>query len=162
MEKVLLKRPTQALTVFESYKESELSLEDIFEKIHVKLNKTRGAAGALARFNFRENTMNYIGLGNISSMLLSNNKMKTLISMNGIVGHGNPKFQVLSYPLPEYFIFFMYSDGLLTHWDLEKYPGLLLKPSPLIAAVLYRDYKRKRDDSTIVVIKKYPLYSGPH
>ena len=33
----------------------------------------------------------------------------------------------------------MHSDGMQTDWDLNAYPGLTVRDSGLIAAVLYRD-----------------------
>jgi hypothetical protein len=38
------------------------------------------------------------------------------------------------------------SDGLGTHWSLDAYPGLSGRHPTLIAAVLYRDFDRGRDD----------------
>jgi hypothetical protein len=47
----------------------------------------------------------------------------------------------------------MHSDGLTSHWSLDAYPGLRLRHPALVAAVLYRDYQRGRDDVTVVVGK---------
>jgi hypothetical protein len=45
----------------------------------------------------------------------------------------------------------MHSDGLISHWSLDAYPGLRLRQPALVAAVLYRDFQRGRDDVTVVV-----------
>jgi hypothetical protein len=45
----------------------------------------------------------------------------------------------------------MHSDGLSSHWSLDPYPGLRLRHPALIAAVLYRDFSRHRDDVTVLV-----------
>ena len=47
----------------------------------------------------------------------------------------------------------MHSDGLTTHWTLERLPGLAARHPSLIAGVLYRDFKRGRDDVTVVVAR---------
>ena len=47
----------------------------------------------------------------------------------------------------------MHSDGLLSRWDLQLYPTLAQRHPSLIAAVLYRDYNRNRDDVTVLVAK---------
>jgi len=44
-------------------------------------------------------------------------------------------------------------NGLSTKWDLDHYPGLGSKDPSIIAAVLYRDYARGRDDATVMVVK---------
>jgi hypothetical protein len=48
----------------------------------------------------------------------------------------------------------IHSDGLMTQWNLDAYPGLLHCDPSVIAGVLYRDYTRGRDDTTVVVIRR--------
>jgi hypothetical protein len=50
----------------------------------------------------------------------------------------------------------MNSDGLVTNWRLNQYPGLMKKDPVVIAAVLYRDFSRGRDDVAILVVKEAP------
>jgi hypothetical protein len=47
----------------------------------------------------------------------------------------------------------MHSDGLTSRWKLADYPGLSHRVPALIAAILYRDFKRGRDDATILVAR---------
>jgi hypothetical protein len=47
----------------------------------------------------------------------------------------------------------MHSDGLATRWQLERYPGLANQRASLIASTLYRDFSRRHDDATVVVVK---------
>jgi hypothetical protein len=47
----------------------------------------------------------------------------------------------------------LHSDGLATRWDLSKYPGLTHRHPTLIAAALYRDFARGRDDVTVFVAR---------
>ena len=47
----------------------------------------------------------------------------------------------------------MCSDGIGTRWNLDAYPGLLEHHPMLLAAVLYRDFQRGRDDATVVVVR---------
>jgi hypothetical protein len=47
----------------------------------------------------------------------------------------------------------MHSDGLSARWDLMSYPGLLRRAPGVIAAVLYRDMARTRDDATVIVAR---------
>ena len=48
----------------------------------------------------------------------------------------------------------MHSDGLQTKWKLDAYPGLQMRHPSLVAAVLYRDYRRGRDDVTVLVARE--------
>jgi hypothetical protein len=50
----------------------------------------------------------------------------------------------------------MHSDGIATHWDLGSYPGLARRHPALVAGVLYRDHARRRDDATVVVVRRSP------
>ena len=46
------------------------------------------------------------------------------------------------------------TDGIGTRWDLNAYPGLEARHPTLIAAVLYRDFARARDDASVLVIRQ--------
>jgi hypothetical protein len=48
----------------------------------------------------------------------------------------------------------MHSDGLLTNWSLDAYPGLLTRHPALIAGVMYRDFRRGRDDVTVLAVRR--------
>jgi hypothetical protein len=47
----------------------------------------------------------------------------------------------------------MYSDGLASHWSLDRLPGLAARHPALLAGVLYRDHSRRRDDVTVVAVQ---------
>jgi hypothetical protein len=47
----------------------------------------------------------------------------------------------------------MQSDGIKSHWALDRYLGLSERHPGLIAGVLYRDFHRATDDSTVVVLR---------
>jgi hypothetical protein len=50
-------------------------------------------------------------------------------------------------------ILIMHSDGLQSRWDLARYPGLLARQPALIAGVLLRDFRRDRDDASVLIMK---------
>jgi hypothetical protein len=74
-----------------------------------------------------------------------------MVSMNGTVGHSVAKFQQFSYPWERGSLLIMHSDGIATRWNVEQYSGLASSHTALIAAVLYRDFSRGRDDATVLV-----------
>ena len=47
----------------------------------------------------------------------------------------------------------MHSDGVKTHWTLEDYPGLVRRHPGLVAGLLFRDFRRERDDATVIVAR---------
>jgi hypothetical protein len=48
----------------------------------------------------------------------------------------------------------MHSDGLLSRWSLDVYPGLARRDPALLAGVLYRDFRRGRDDVTVLAVSR--------
>jgi hypothetical protein len=51
-------------------------------------------------------------------------------------------------------VLIMHTDGLTSHWSLEQSPGLGRRHPTIIAAVLYRDFSRHRDDVTVFVARE--------
>jgi hypothetical protein len=76
--------------------------------------------------------------------------------MHGTVGHDLRKIQQFQYPWPAGALLVMNSDGLVSSWSLGRYPGLASRAPSLIAAILYRDFHRGRDDATVVVLRDSP------
>lgn len=125
----------------------------ILEAAHGALRTTRGAAMAVARCNFAKREVVYAGAGNIAGSFASVGPRKQMISHAGIVGHKIHSSRELPYAWPTGALLVMHSDGLETHWNLDDYPGLVDRHPALVAAVLYRDFTRGRDDVTVVVLR---------
>jgi hypothetical protein len=123
----------------------------ILSDIHGALAKTRGAAVSVAEILHEKHVLNYAGAGNIVAAICSAGKTRSLVSMNGTVGHSVGKIQQFSNPLARDSALIMHSDGLGTRWNVEQYPGLASRHPALLAGVLFRDFCRKRDDATILV-----------
>lgn len=122
------------------------------EAAHAAIAGTRGAAMAVARIDLEAGKLTYAGVGNISGTLLDAGQSRGLFSHNGIVGHQMRKVQEFEYPWQASSTLVMYSDGLQSRWSLDKYPGLAVRVPPVIAGVLYRDFKRGKDDVTVVAV----------
>jgi hypothetical protein len=126
------------------------------EAAHGHLSGTRGAAVALACVDVTAGRLIYAGVGNIAGTLLDGaDGSRGLFSHNGTVGHLMRKVQEFEYPWGPASTLIMHSDGLQTRWALSKYPGLGRRHPAVIAGVLYRDFKRGRDDATVVVISPF-------
>ena len=121
---------------------------------HLALGKTRGAAGAMVQISPAQKQVAGSGIGNISMRLCTHEVTKSLVSDNGTLGGTARRAQEARLEWGEDAICVMHSDGLSTQWTLGDYPGLAARPAAVIAGVLYRDYRRERDDATVVVIKE--------
>lgn len=125
----------------------------IMRECHDALKKTRGAAAAIATIDHGKGIISFAGLGNISAVLVNGGHTRGLASHNGTVGHQMSRIQEFTFPWGDENTLIMHSDGLATRWSLADYPGLLNKHPSLIAAVLYRDFSRERDDVTVLVAR---------
>jgi hypothetical protein len=85
--------------------------------------------------------------------LITGGVSKTLVSDNGTLGANVRKMQEFSQPWAPETLVVVHSDGLGTQWNLVDYPGLSHRHPSLVAAILYRDFRRIRDDVTVVVAR---------
>lgn len=123
----------------------------LLDRLHRGLRPTRGIAGAIAEIVPGAGTLRFAGIGNIAaSVHVEGARPRSLVSYNGILGHQARKIATLEYEWPAEALLVMHSDGLQTRWRLEDYPGLAQRDPSLVAAVLYRDFARGRDDVTVV------------
>jgi hypothetical protein len=103
---------------------------------------------------FDDSSLTFSGIGNIAGTLLSGGQSKKTVSMAGTLGHAMRTAREFSYSAGPGSVLIMHSDGLLTSWSLDGYPGLLTRHPALIAGVMYRDFKRGRDDATVLVARR--------
>src|SRR4029079_19016828 len=139
---------------------SRLSPAEIVEAAHQAAKPTRGAAFGVAVQDEGAGVVRFAGIGNIAAVVLNGAERRHLVSYNGIIGHDYRKILEFSHPWQAQSILLLHSDGLGTHWDLERYPGLLARDPSIIAGILYRDFTRGRDDVTVVVLKTR-IHDGP-
>lgn len=129
------------------------SAASILRDCHDALKKTRGAAAAIADISRDKRTLSYAGVGNISATVIDGRSRRGIASHNGTLGHQMHKLQEFTVPWNEDSILIMHSDGLGSKWDLNSYPGLASRHPSIIAAMLYRDFQRERDDVTVMAAK---------
>ena len=129
---------------------------EIVSLAHAALRPTRGAAVGLAEVWPGRREMTYTGVGNIGGAIIRSGATRSLVSHAGIVGHECRKTQSFTYPWSEESVLVLFSDGLQTRWALDRYPALASRDPALLAAVLYRDFSRGRDDVTVVAAREGP------
>jgi anti-sigma regulatory factor (Ser/Thr protein kinase) len=140
----------QAVNLFDE--NPEVSLQVTMQRIHGALRATRGAALLLLQVHLRDRKITCAGVGNISACTVLGETSKSFVSLNGTVGHQAHRFQEFTYDWPQSALLIFHSDGLQTKWKLGSYPGLQVRHPALVAAVLYRDFRRERDDVTVLVV----------
>lgn len=129
----------------------DLPLAVLLEKVHDGLRPTRGAAVAL--FRLTEGEIHYAGIGNIVGAAIQPEKTTRMVSISGTAGLTSLRARVFRYPGSAGVLIIMHSDGIGTSWALDKYPGLAAAHPSLIAAIMFRDFNRGRDDATVLAIR---------
>lgn len=132
------------------------STSSILRDFHGALKKTRGAAAAIAEISQEIGTLTFAGIGNISATVIEGSKHRGIASHNGTLGHQLHKIQEFTVPWSQDSVLVMHSDGLGSKWDLSQYPGLASKHPCIIAGILCRDFRREKDDVTVMTVKNGP------
>ncbi len=142
-----------ALTAVRATLERPPGAARALEEAHRASRRTRGAAVGVAEMDLGAGEVRFAGFGNIAGVLLGPDRAQSMVSMNGTVGQGALKPREFTYRLVPGTLLVMSSDGLVSDWSLEPYPGLALRHPSLVAGILYRDHSRRRDDVTVVTAR---------
>ncbi|TXH36375.1 MAG: hypothetical protein E6Q98_11830 [Rhodospirillaceae bacterium] len=138
---------------------------EIIDAMHAGMRHTRGAAIAVAHLDRDARAVHFAGIGNIAAARITGGNgatvrhgMHRMMSHNGTVGHVIRRVQEIDYPFGAASdgagaTVILHSDGIGTSWSLDAYPGLLDRHPMTIAATLYRDFQRGRDDATVLVTR---------
>ena len=143
---------TEAVATFRQ--RAELAPAEILGYIHDALRKTRGAVAAIAEIRPMEGLLTYAGVGNISGVVLEGGVSRSLVSHSGTLGMMTPKIQEFRSSWSQNSILVLHSDGLQSKWDLSPYAGLIARHPAVIGGALLRDFRRQRDDVSVVVVTK--------
>ncbi len=141
-----------ALSIFAD--KPELDPGALLERMHGALKATRGAAALTARLDNATGQLTCAGVGNIGGYIMSQPKPKGIVSMNGIVGHQVTRVKTFSYDYSANDLVILHSDGLTTHWKLDDFPGLFNRSAGIVAAMMYKHFKRGKDDATVLVLRR--------
>jgi anti-sigma regulatory factor (Ser/Thr protein kinase) len=126
---------------------------DVMHALHAALRPTRGGAAAVAVIDHAARALRFAGVGNVAGAVVALDRRQGLVSLNGTLGHAVRKVQTFEYVWPAGAVLVMHSDGLSSQWDLARYPGLAARHPAVAAGVLFRDYRRGRDDATVLVAR---------
>ncbi|HXE56880.1 MAG TPA: anti-sigma regulatory factor [Gemmatimonadales bacterium] len=135
---------------------SRLPPAELLQRAHAALRHTRGAAVGIADLLPGEGLVRFAGVGNVAGVIWDGESSRSMVSHNGTVGHELRKVQEFTYPVSEGGLVIVHTDGLRTGWAPDRYPGLAMRHPLLVAAVLYRDHDRDRDDVTVLVAPARP------
>ena len=139
----------EAVRIFRQ--QARAPVPEIVAAINAGLKKTRGAAISIARLDHERGLVTYAGIGNVAGAIFAENSVRRMVSLNGTAGLAVRHIQAFDYPFPKGSRVVLASDGISSGWSILKYPGLLRASPALAAGVIFRDFERGRDDTTIFV-----------
>jgi anti-sigma regulatory factor (Ser/Thr protein kinase) len=142
----------EALAVFRSPASSGVA--STLKLIDQALMKTRGAVGAIVEICPAKGLVTAAGVGNISMRIMKSGGSESFGCDNGTLGTGVPKIREYTRPWVHGNVLVMHSDGIKTHWQNDEYPGLLHRHPGVVAGLLYRDFRRERDDATVIAVRQ--------
>ncbi|HEY1064564.1 MAG TPA: SpoIIE family protein phosphatase, partial [Pirellulales bacterium] len=125
---------------------------EVMQFAQEKLLPTRGAAVAVAEIIPSTGKVRFVGVGNIGAFIVAGGKTQRMVSLNGVVGVPPFRGRVMDYSFARPATIVFFSDGLQTQTRMDGYEGLANNDPAVIAGVLYRDFRRSRDDATAVVV----------
>jgi hypothetical protein len=122
----------------------------VLENVHERLRGSRGAAVAVGSFDPAGESLRYADVGNVSTRVMTSERSRNLVSLNGTAGLHMPKPKEFDCAwLPDALVV-IHSDGIQTRWQLQD-PRLCSRDPSVIAGALYRDHQRGNDDLTVLV-----------
>jgi anti-sigma regulatory factor (Ser/Thr protein kinase) len=125
---------------------------DILRGMHEHVRRSRGLVATIAVADMRQGEWKICGVGNISTRILNGIESRNHMSYNGTIGHNIPRTMTSStYRIEKNQRLIMVSDGLRTRWEITRYPGILRFDNIILASMLYRDFTRSVDDSSVLV-----------
>lgn len=122
---------------------------------HEELKSTRGVVMNLALIDSWEKTLTWIGIGNVSGILMSVNKkgesdIESIISRHGIVGYKLPSLQASIIPIAVGDLLIFTTDGVHQHY-LEKIN--FQKSTDDIVEFIAKNYFKRTDDALILAVR---------
>jgi phosphoserine phosphatase RsbX len=125
----------------------------LVRECHERLRGSRGVVMSLAIFNAPENTMTWMGVGNVCGTLWSprSSTRRTLLLRSGLVGDMLPRLQVSVVPVTEGDTLIFTTDGVAANID----DRLLQGHSPQVIAERILTRCRNGHDDALALVARY-------
>ncbi|MCU1338094.1 MAG: stage sporulation protein [Bryobacterales bacterium] len=143
-----------AIAILEAH--SSEGVIQLVRRCHERLKHTRGAVMSLASFDTIENTVTWLGVGNIEGMLLhgglaENPRLETIFLRPGVVGYRLPPLQAMVTPISAGDLVILNTDGIRGDFAVQFAP----EDQPGQIAEYISSNFRKGDDDGLVLVLRY-------
>ncbi|GHH48305.1 SpoIIE family protein phosphatase [Streptomyces candidus] len=131
-------------------RDPDLPLPALMTSLHKSLRRTRGAAVGLLRLR-PDGHADHCSVGNVRAQAVGFDGVRSRLSgQPGVVGWNMPLPRVQRIPVPPGSLLVLHSDGVDPRWTHDPTRFLLRLPPPLLVASLAHDFRRSRDDATVL------------
>ena len=129
-------------------------LAAILERAHRAARATRGAAATCVRVDLAARTAVVAGVGNVAAWIVTDHA-RQLVTQHGTLGQVMPRqLREETHPFPPEATLVVCTDGLKSRLGFDDAPDLPARRPMTIAATLWRDHNRGRDDATVAVVRE--------
>lgn len=150
--------PEAALAAKEAARLLELhageSVLGLVQRCHEGLRKTRGVVMSIASFDERDDTMTWVGVGNVEGLLLRAtdipNVDQAIAARGGVIGYQIPALRPVTLPVAQGDILVMATDGI--HGGFADRVDRKESPEAIASAIFSRN-TRGSDDSLVLVAR---------
>jgi phosphoserine phosphatase RsbX len=130
-------------------------LVSLAERCHEVLRHGRGAALTLARFCARDDTVAWVGIGNVEARLVHSDVSGTtsvdaLVSAPGIAGDHLPKLKEVTLPVSRGDVVLLATDGIDSAFADSLRP---YGTAEELAARILEEHSKPKDDALVVVAR---------
>ena len=147
------KAVSAAMPIIEAHAGSPL--DDLVQRCHDALRKTRGAVMSVAWFDARDASMTWTGVGNVDSLLIraatnASSSDEAIATRGGVVGYRLPSLRVDRYDVKAGDTLVMATDGIQSTFG----KGIVMQfGAQAIAESLLTKYAKGTDDAHVVVAR---------
>jgi phosphoserine phosphatase RsbX len=130
-----------------------LPVDYTVKRCHEALIKTRGVAMSIASLDWRDDTMTWLSIGNVTGLLLHANEQgglerEHILMRGGIVGHRLPSLRAATLRLHQGDLLIFATDGIGEGFQEEVRRGA--RPQQIADRILAR-YGKATDDALVLV-----------
>ncbi len=133
----------------------------LMQRCHEALLETRGVVMTMARFNSADQTITWLGIGNVEGMILRRDAdghrvRESVIGRGGVVGYQMPTLHAAIIPIRAADLLIFATDGIQTGFD----PQVNMSDSPKQIARRIMEHSFKGTDDALVLAVRI-LRPGP-
>lgn len=133
--------------------------QDLLERCHAQLRRTRGAVMTLAWFDVEAHEMSWTGVGNVEARFVRavdgpGARYDSPVVLGGVVGYNLPQVRVATIPLEPGDAVVIATDGVAADYSVSLEPGVAAQ---VLAERVLERHGKGTDDALAAVVR----YLGP-